>query len=160
MAGIKQWTAVFAGVCWLSATAASPSGAVAPTLQTVYRSPQVLVQAATLAPEQSKAKALPIQVVIDGLGVPLLLPGGTQASSAVVHMQVRCQSGVWAVEKLTAFDGPAGSGALRASGQTPAGQLSWNRLKPSEAPNRALLQGWLDQAADQQCKNTTAAPAS
>ena len=157
MISTKTWGVGLLSVASACGAAAQPERIAG--LEVVFESPQVLVQAGPMPAEMGKARAVPVQVLIDGIGVPLRMPGGTQAASAVAYMQVRCQGGVWAIERLTAFEAAGGKGAALVSGQAPAGQLSWNRLDRKSQPTPSLLMEWLDLAAARQCAGVAAAQA-
>lgn len=131
----------------VAAAVASPG-----SVMTVVDTAQALVQAVVLPAEYGKAKAIALQVQIEGRGRPLLLPGNVQAASAMVQLQARCPSGVWALERLTSYEGPQGTGASRVVGAAPSDQLLWNRLAGSaHAQSPGLLLLWLEQATIQLC---------
>ena len=121
----------------------------------VFESSQVVVHAQVLPMKYSKARGLPIQVLVNAKDATLLLPGGIDARSALVKLQVRCLGPVWAAEQLIAFDGPGGTGAMKVSGLAPEGQLTWNVTSTAEKRKSSMLMQWLEAAAAKVCISQT-----
>lgn len=149
--------AMAAVVCWGSA-AAQPQPLLPQSMVEVYRSASAQVQVAERPASEAKAGAVAGLVYLQGLGAPLVLQGGVQAASALAQLQVRCRGGVWAVEGLTAYDGPQASGAVVMTGQSPAGQLSWHRIHDAGPSQPGLLRLWLGMAAARICAPLAAEP--
>lgn len=156
MPNLHRWRGIVQGAVLAggSLVAAAQSVAQAPAgLMVVTDSPQALVRVAVLPEQYSKARGIPLQVQIEGReGAALLLPGGVQAASAMALLQVRCPSGVWAIEKLLAYGGAQGSGTVQVVGSAPSDQLMWNRLAGSpQASAPGLLVLWMEMATAKVC---------